>query len=263
MKRHPDTEADAGPARPDAEPRATPRQERGREHGRRPWIAAAALVVLLVGLYFLWPAYEWAIDRSYLLVREGDREGLREWVSGAGALGPVAVLALMLAQTLFPFVPSVLIMVVAVLAYGAWWGGLLAWGGLLLSASVAYSIGRALGTAAVDRLIGEEAERRIGGYVRRHGVGAVIAARLSPAVSTDAVSYVAGIVGMRFPRFLAATAVGILPLTVLIGYLGASIERLSFGLLWISVASLGAFAAWVIFDRVRHGRPSPEEEGRI
>lgn len=230
---------------------------------RRPWIVGGLLLVVLVGLYFVWPAYEWMVDRTYVLVMQGDEEGLRDWIQRAGAWGPVLILALMLAQTLVPVLPSVLIMVVAVLAYGPWWGGLLSWSGLLLSATVAYVIGRALGSAAVDRLIGQKAERRIGGYVRRHGVGAVIAARVSPALSTDAVSYAAGIVGMRFPRFLAATAVGILPLTVLIGYLGASIQRLSTGLLWISIISVGVFGAWVVYDRIRHGRPEPAEEGRI
>lgn len=230
---------------------------------RRPWIVAGALVVVLVGLYFVWPGYEWVIDRTYRLVRQGDQQALRDWVRNAGALGPILVVALMLAQTLVPIIPSVLIMVVAVLAYGAWWGGLLAWGGLLLSGTLAFLIGRALGASAVDRLVGEKTERRIAGYVQRHGVGAVIAARISPALSTDAVSYAAGIVGMRFPRFLLATALGTLPLTALIGFLGANIERLSSGLLWVSIVSIGLFGAWVVFDRIRHGRPKPSEEGRI
>lgn len=229
---------------------------------RRPWIVAGLLLAVLVAMYFLWPGFEWLVDRTYVLVREGDQQGLRAWVQSAGPWGPILILALMLAQTLLPIIPSVLIMVVAVLAYGSWWGGVLAWTGLVLSASVAYLIGRALGAAAVDRLVGRKTERRIAGYVRRHGLGAVVAARVSPALSTDAVSFAAGIVGMRFGRFLLATAVGILPLTVLIGYLGASIERLSTGLLWISILSLALFGGWVVFDRIRHGRPEPVEEGR-
>lgn len=227
--------------------------------GRRTWLVSIAVVLLLVGLYFVWPAYEWVIDRTYVLVRSGDQAELRAWVERFGAWGPLLILGLMLAQTLLPVIPSILVMVVAVLAYGPWWGGALAWGGLMLSGTVAYTIGRALGASVVDRLIGSRAERRIAGYVERHGVLAVIAARVSPALSTDAVSYAAGIVRMNAPSFLAATAVGILPLVVLIGWLGASIERLSTTLLWVSIASVALLVAWVVVDRIRHGRPEPGE----
>lgn len=229
------------------------------EQSRWPWVVSVGLVVLLVALYFVWPGYEWVIDRTYALVRDGDQEELRAWVERFGAWGPLLIIGLMLAQTLLPVIPSILVMVVSVLAYGPWWGGLLAWGGLLLSATVAWTIGRALGSRVVDRLIGRKAERRIGGYVRRHGTIAIIAARISPALSTDAVSYAAGIVRMGFVRFIAATAVGILPLVAAIGYLGADIQRLTTTLLWVSIVSVVLFVGWVVVDRVRHGRPRAEE----
>lgn len=222
---------------------------------RWPWIVSIGLVVVLVGLYFVWPGYEWVIDRTYSLVRQGEQRELRDWVQDFGVWGPVLILTLMLAQTLLPVIPSILVMVVSVLAYGAWWGAALAWVGLMASATVAYAIGRALGTGVVDRIVGERAERRIGGYVRRHGTLAVLAARVSPALSTDAVSYAAGIVRMQPLRFLAATGMGIVPLLVAIGWLGADVDRPGSGLLWISIVSIAAFVAWVVVDRVRHGRP--------
>ena len=62
-------------------------------------------------------------------------------------------------------------------------------------------------------------------------------------------SIVAGLVGMRFWRFVLATAAGTLPLTVLVAWLGADIDRLKTGLIWVSVASLAIFIAYVIYDR--------------
>jgi len=102
----------------------------------------------------------------------------------------------MVAQTLLAFIPSVLIMVVSVLAYGPLWGGLLSWGGLVMAALVAYGIGRALGPVTVDRLIGRKTEQKLKRFVERYGVWGIIVARISPALSTDAVS-------SAFPTFSA------------------------------------------------------------
>jgi uncharacterized membrane protein YdjX (TVP38/TMEM64 family) len=84
--------------------------------------------------------------------------------------------------------------------------------------------------------------------VERYGFWGIIAARISPALSTDAVSYVAGLTGMRRFRFLFATAVGILPLVALIVFLGKDIHRLKTGLIWISISSLLVFLGYVIYD---------------
>lgn len=177
---------------------------------------------------------------------------------GFGAWGPLLILALTVAQALLAFLPSIVIMVVAVLAYGPWWGGLLAWGSLLLAASVTYLVGRALGPVTVDRLIGEATERRVAHYVERYGIWAVVAARVSPALSTDAASYAAGLVGMRYRSFLLATGLGTLPLTVFIAYLGEDVQRLRSGLIWVSVVSVALFLAYVIFDHLRRGGPGAE-----
>lgn len=215
------------------------------------WLVPVALLVLLAAMYFVLPGYRDFIDRSLVLIRSGNRSELQSWIEGFGFWGPLLIVTLMLAQTLLAFIPSLLVMVVAVLAYGPWWGGLLAWGGLLLAATLAYSIGRALGPVTVDRLIGHEAEEKLEGYVERYGSWGVIAARISPALSTDAVSYVAGILRMRFLRFIVATGAGILPLAALISFLGEDIDRLRAGLIWVSVLSLAGFVGYVIFDRRR------------
>ena len=217
------------------------------------WLVPLGLLLLLVGLYFVAPGYRDFVDRAYDLVRSGDREELQRWVRGFGFWGPLLIFAMMLAQTLLAFIPSLLVMVVAVLAYGPVWGGLISWGGLVLAAALAYAIGRTLGPVTVDRLIGHGAEQKLESFVERYGMWGVVAARISPALSTDAVSYVAGLLRMGFHRFILATALGILPLATLISVLGEEIDRLRNGLIWVSVVSLLAFIAWVMIDR-RRGR---------
>lgn len=213
------------------------------------WVVPLALLLALAGLYFVWPGFASFVDEAAAVLTSGDRQRAQEWVRAFGAWGYAVVLALMVLQTVLAVVPSLLMMVVAVLAYGPVGGGLLAWAGLLVAATVAYGVGRAIGPATVDRLVGEATERKVSGFVERYGVWAVVAARVSPVISTDAVSVVAGLVQMGYARFLAATAAGTLPLTVLVAWLGEDIDRLKTGLIWVSAVSLATFVGYVLYDR--------------
>jgi uncharacterized membrane protein YdjX (TVP38/TMEM64 family) len=219
--------------------------------GRRAWLVPLGVVLGLAGAYLLVPGVREFADEAYAVLGSGDRARIERWVRGFGAWGPAAILLQMVAQTVIPVIPSVLMMVVTVLAFGPLWGGLLTFAGLLLAAAVAFGLGRALGPATVGRLIGERTERKVEAFVERYGAWGVIVARISPVVSTDAVSFVAGLVGMRFARFLLATAAGTIPLTVLVAWLGTDVDRMQTGLVWVSVISLAAFAAYVAYDRRR------------
>lgn len=216
------------------------------------WLIPLGLLALIGALYAFWPAFQSFADEAYRVAASGDQARLQTWVQGFGPWGFVVILALMLAQTVLAVIPSILMMVVAVLAYGPWVGGLLAWGGLLFAASFAYGIGRSLGPVTVDRVVGAKTERKVTRFVERYGVWGIIAARVAPAISTDAVSFVAGLVRMGYVRFIAATAAGTLPLTVLIAWLGEEYTRLKTGLIWVSVVSLVLFVGYVLYDRRRH-----------
>lgn len=213
-----------------------------------------AFLVVAVGLYFAWPAYQEFVDRAWSLLRAGDRAALSEWIRGYGTAGPLVLLALMVLQTIVAVVPSLLPAVACVLAYGPLAGGALASAGLMLAAAVGYGIGRSIGPFTVGRLVGESNRERMEEAVDDYGVWAVVAARLSPVLSTDAVSIVAGMVEMGWWRFLAATAGGTLPLVVLIAVLGEDIDRMTAGLIWISALSLAAVIGYAIWRRRGRGR---------
>lgn len=234
-----------------------PTEGNGRQHAKQSpltWFIPLILIGLLVGLYFVIPGFKSFVNEAYSILISGDEQRVQSWVEGFGFWGPIVIMLAMLIQSLLAFIPSVLIMIVAVLAYGPWWGGLLAWGGLLIAALMAYGIGRALGPVTVERLIGAKTEKKVAGFIERYGVWAIIIERISPVLSSDAMSYAAGLLKMGVWRFMLATAVGMLPLTILIAFLGESIDRLMTGLIWVSVISLLVFVAYVIYDRRKHGQ---------
>lgn len=212
------------------------------------WIVPLALIVIAVFLYFLWPDYARFVSEAYATLTSNDPDEIGRWVDRYGAWGPAVIMAGMFMQTLLAVIPSMLLMVVAVLAYGPWWGGLLAWTGATLAALLAFGIGRALGVGTVERFLGTRTRRTMEKTIDRYGIAAVIAARIAPLLSTDAVSFVAGLVCMKLSHFLVATAIGTLPLAILIAWLGRDWHRMQTGLAAVSVISIAAIVVYAVYD---------------
>ncbi|WP_310396881.1 TVP38/TMEM64 family protein [Hymenobacter sp.] len=223
---------------------------------RLPLYVSLAIIAPLVGAYFLWPAFQAGVQEGWAVLRTGDQARVAVWVKQFGYWGPVLVIVTMVAQMFLIVINNALLILVAVLAYGPWWGSLLAWAGVLTASSVGYGLGRALGQPVVQRLLGEKSERKVNDFVERYGLGAVAAARLTPVVSNDAISFVAGSARMGYWRFIGVTAVAIVPLIALLAYLGQDSQRLKTGLLWVSGAGLLLFGGYVWWSKT-HKKPSP------
>lgn len=185
------------------------------------------------------------MDEAYQVLTSDDKR----WVSQFGFWGPLIIIAAMLVQMFLFVIPSALVMIVCILAYGPYWGSVLAIGGVLLAAAIGYYIGAYRGPMTVDKLIGKKSKDKVGYYVERYGVWTVITARIFPVFSNDATSFVAGLLIMGFWKFMAATFAGIFPLTVALAYLGGNMQRLKTGLIWISAASLLGLIIYIIFDK--------------
>lgn len=209
------------------------------------WTIPIAFATIVTLAYFIVPSFQDFVNKAYRLIANERQEAFRQWIEGYGAWAPVTLIAVMLLQTIIPVIPSVVIMVASVLAFGAIWGSVLSWLGLLAAACLAFVGGRLLGPATIYRLIGKKTERRMEGILHDYGMGAVMFARVSPVLSTDAISFVAGLVCMRFWRFIVATAVGTLPLLLLIAVLARDFDTLERGLLIMSIASALMFVAYL------------------
>ena len=209
------------------------------------WIIPIVFAALVALAYVAIPPFHDFVDKAYRLIANERQDAFQQWIEGYGAWAPITLMALMLLQTIIPVIPSVAIMVAAVLAFGLVWGSVLSWLGLLAAACLAYVGGRLLGPATIYRLIGAKTENRLEAILDDYGMAGVVFARVSPALSTDAISFVAGLVGMRFGRFIAATAVGTLPLLLLIAVLARDFNTLERGLLIMSIVSAVMFVAYL------------------
>ena len=212
-------------------------------------ITTGLLIAGLVGAYFIIPAYQSFMDEAWRILTSGDDQKITAWIEQFGFWGPLFIIFTMTAQ-MFLFVINVtLLVLVSILAYGPFWGSLLAVTSICIASTVGYFVGRALGRQAVHKLIGERTEQKISRFMNSYGMGAVAIARFSPFLSNDAISFVAGILKMSYWKFMAATLAGITPLVILIAWLSEDMERLETGLIWISAISLAVFIGYVIYDK--------------
>lgn len=150
-------------------------------------------------------------------------------------------------------IPSVMLMVVSILAYGPIWGSLIVFASVYLASSVGYGLGHTLGQGKIEKIIGQKSEEKVEAFLDDYGFWAVIVTRLNPFLSNDAISFVGGILRMGYWKFIGATILGIAPpLTLFIAFLGKNTENLKTGLFWGgSLVSLIIFLAYVWWDKKR------------
>ncbi len=170
-----------------------------------------------------------------------DREKLRRTVEGAGALAPAVFVLLLVAQAVLAPLPAPALAFAGGYLFGTFWGFVLTWLGALLGGVLCFAIARSLGREYVAR------STRLEGLDRRveeHGAAIVFVLRLIPVISFDVISYAAGLTGLSFGRFFAATALGMAPGTFVFVYAGGASpgSGLYAALGGLAVLALGAYA---------------------
>ncbi|NNE77633.1 MAG: TVP38/TMEM64 family protein [Pricia sp.] len=216
-----------------------------------PTYLSLALVAVLVVCYFAIPAVEQFFNDAWDVLSSGEKERIKNWVDQFGAWGPMVLVLSMIAQMFLIVVPTIMLMVVSILAYGPIWGSLIVFGAVFSASTVGYSIGKFLGQGRVERIIGHKTETKVADFLEEYGFWAVIITRLNPFLSNDAISLVGGILRMGYWKFIGATMIGIAPLTLFIAILGKSSDSLKTGLFWGSLVSLAIFLAYVWWDKKR------------
>ncbi|MHC2990601.1 membrane protein [Pontibacter sp. HJ8] len=214
-----------------------------------PLLITGILLAALVAVYFISADFQAGLKEGWDVLTSGDEKRISVWVEQFGFWGPFFIILAMVAQMFLLVINVVALMLVAIIAYGPVWGSLLAVVAVVVASTVGFMIGRALGATGVRKIIGPKAENKVHQFVSDYGIWAVIVARISPFLSNDAVSFVAGITQMNYFKFIGATLVGIVPLTVLLAWLGESNDRLINGLIWVGGVSLALFIGYVLYDR--------------
>lgn len=170
---------------------------------------------------------------------------VRAWATTGGAWVPLTFIGGYAVATLL-LLPKNVLSAAAGLAFGLTMGTALVWLAAMIGAA-AFWLGRVLGRDGVRRLAGVHLER-LDALVIKHGVVAILLARLVPLVPFTAVNYGSGLTAVRFPAYLLATAVGILPGTVAyvaVGAYGADPGNWPFLVAAGALVALSLLGAWL------------------
>jgi uncharacterized membrane protein YdjX (TVP38/TMEM64 family) len=161
----------------------------------------------------------------------------------------------------FVLFPRPLITLFAVVALGTWPGFICAFAGVMIAAAVTYLVGRRLDRSLVRRVAGRRL-CRVSRFLYRSGTLAMAAVRLVPLAPFAVVNVVAGAMGIRAGRFLAGTALGLLPGTLVTTLFGTELTRglrdphsMDVGLCVGAVAALLA-AIWAVRRWLSGARPA-------
>jgi uncharacterized membrane protein YdjX (TVP38/TMEM64 family) len=180
----------------------------------RTWVRVVALCAAVLGAMAL-----------AMLVDLPSITAVRAWMRD---VGPIAWVGLVLGLAVALATPAprsgLSVFVGAVVGFPA--GLAVVVGGSVLGALAGYGVSRWLGRAAVVRLAGPRWQR-LERVLDRRGVLAVLTARVMPVVPFVAVSYAAGLAGIRLGAYVVGTAVGVLPGSVAYVAIGASVTALT------------------------------------
>ena len=191
----------------------------------------------------------------------GDSKELRHSLRALGVGGVLVLLAVCLSHAIVPF-PTELVTGAAGFVYGFWGALPLLLACWLCSALLAYWLAERFGRPLARRLIGTNRLARAEQLMARGGAGVLLSMRLIPLIPYNAICYAAGITRVPLRRYAWTTVVGIIPLTVLVTYLGSRLESPDFGdpRVWLLIL---AFVLIVIGGQVaeRKVRAKREESG--
>lgn len=178
--------------------------------GRRRALAKLAVLAGLLASGFLAARFT---PLGEHLTRDGIGQAV-EWLRGnpwapvvfVGAYAAAAALAL----------PGTVLTLAGGAVFGFGWGAVYNSIAANFGANAAFAIARSLGRDGVRRLAGDDSKTlaRLDAVVARHGFRGLLTLRLVPLVPFNALNFGSGLLSLKWSTYAAATAIGILPGTV-------------------------------------------------
>ena len=213
--------------------------------GQSPRPIVLAVRVALVGLLVIVGV---AVFGAYIHEFEAG-EWIREIEDTIAAWGPWGVVVSMGIMVLHSFVPfpAEFLAIANGMLYGPVLGTAITWSGAMLGALLAFGLSRLLGRPFVETMLARRQATWLDSWSGERAVHWIFLARFVPVIAFNLVNYAAGLTRISWWTFIWTTALGIMPMTVLMVTMGASIHHLDWQ--WWLALMAGGFSAWLLLRR--------------
>ncbi len=206
---------------------------------KKRWGVLAGLAVVAVVTF--------AIGGAPLIRFLADQERVRAWIEGLGVWGPLALITMIIVQTVLSVSPVSLLAVVGAYVFGFWQGVLYAFIGLAIGSSLCMILGRRFGRPLVDRLIDPKYLATFDRFTQQRGAIFFLVIFIMPWVPDDLACYAIGLSKLSLKLMIPAAAFGRMPSVIVQCWLAAYATELPPALIVAVVA--GGMLLAVIFYR--------------
>ena len=140
-----------------------------------------------------------------------DQERVRAWIEGFGVWGPLALIAMIVVQTVLSVSPVSLLAVVGAYVFGFWQGVLYAFIGLTIGSALCMILGRRFGRPLVDRLIDPKSMATFDRFTEKRGPVFFFIIFVMPWVPDDLACYAIGLSHLSLRLMIPLAAIGRMP----------------------------------------------------
>ena len=168
------------------------------------------LIVALLLLGLCYAAYVGAVP-GFMLSMHAVADYIHSW----GTWSAVVAVLLMVLHCFIPF-PAEFVGMANGMLFGPVWGVAVTWIGAMLGAWLAFGLARTLGRPFLCHVLRPSRLATLDRLVAQGGASTLLFSRFVPVISFNLINYAAGLTAMSWWSFTWATALGILPLTVLV-----------------------------------------------
>jgi uncharacterized membrane protein YdjX (TVP38/TMEM64 family) len=212
------------------------------------FVLSGIIILGLVIMYFTYSPFQAGIDEAWQVLTSEDQQRINNYVQQFGIWGPLAIIVFTVLQMFLIIFPSWIPIIVAVMAYGFWWGVLISLTGVAVASSIGFYIGKRLKGNIIGTLLSKKNYEKTEYWIKNYAFGTVILFRVSPFFSNDGISFLAGIFGMSFKKYMLATFCGMIPLALAVGYFSADLDRLENGLYWVGGIGTLLYGVYIYLD---------------
>lgn len=179
--------------------------------GRRPLLAAVAVVALLAGVSLA--VLPWLSELT-------DPAWVRARIESFGPFAPAAFVTLQATQVVVAPIPGQVLGGVAGLLFGTLAGAAYSLLGVVLGSALAFALARRFGRPWLERTLHRRTLARWDRFVQRTGQAGLFVLFLLPTFPDDLLCFVAGVSDIEGRRFLTLVAVGRAPSFLAVAYAG-------------------------------------------